>query len=126
MPWGVSDDVFVSEEDRAAPRNEKPAHCSQHGRLSGAVRADQARDLAGLCNEIQSTKHVSEPVTGDDVLQHDPHRSVSEIGVEDTGVALHLCSRTFGDLSAAVEDDHRIAEAHHEGHVVLHDEKRET
>ena len=48
-----------------------------------------------------------------------------EVGVEDARVALHLRRGALGDLAAAVEHDHGVAEAHHERHVVLDDEERE-
>src|SRR4030095_5037565 len=46
----------------------------------------------------------------------------SEIGANDLGVALDLRRRALRDLLAVVQDDDPVAEAHHQLHVVLHEQ----
>jgi hypothetical protein len=49
-----------------------------------------------------------------------------QVGVEDPGVVLYLSGAAREDRGALVEHDDRVAEPHHEGHVVLDDEERDA
>src|SRR6266545_2514208 len=46
----------------------------------------------------------------------------SEVGADDLGVALDLRRGALGDLLTVVQDDDPITEAHHQLHVVLHEQ----
>src|SRR5881628_2414629 len=50
----------------------------------------------------------------------------SEVGADDVGVRLHRSRCSLGDHRAVVEDDHGVAESHHDAHVVLDEKHRDA
>src|SRR5438105_1226809 len=50
----------------------------------------------------------------------------AEIGFDDPRIGLNRARRSFGDLLAVVEDEHRLAESHDHLHVVLDEQHRLT
>ncbi len=116
----------VAERDRAPARPQQAADGAQHRRLARAVRADQAGDPLGLDLEVEAAQHVAVAVAGDDALEDDALVISSPRYASSTAGSLCTCagvpSAIFG---AAVEHDHRVAEAHDDVHVVLDDQERQ-
>src|SRR5438105_3496487 len=50
----------------------------------------------------------------------------SQVSLNDAGVGLHLAGRSLRDLLAEVEADHAVGDAHHQVHVVLDDQHRQS
>src|SRR5437762_3840748 len=48
----------------------------------------------------------------------------AEIGFDDPRIGLDGARRSFGDLLAVIEDEHRLAESHDDLHVVLDEQHR--
>src|SRR5713226_7385077 len=48
----------------------------------------------------------------------------TEVGFNDALVGLDDAGRSLGDLVAVVENEHDLAQPHHDLHVVLHEEHR--
>ena len=50
----------------------------------------------------------------------------AEIGLDNTGIALHFLRRAFGDLPAEIQHRDAIADAHHQAHIVLDQQDRDA
>src|SRR5581483_5804175 len=55
-----------------------------------------------------------------------PLMSLPQVGVEDGGVGAYRVGRPGGDAGAAIHHDHRVAQPHHQVHVVLDDQEADA
>src|SRR5215472_1230510 len=107
LTWRLAGQPLAVQRDLAEPRPEQPADSGEQGRFPGSVRSH----------------HAGDPALHD--LQGYPTQDIAAaVGVEHPAVVTDLCWRPGDHRVPVVEDGHLVAQAHHELHVVLHDEER--
>src|SRR5581483_12492497 len=113
-------DAGAVEQDPAAAGPQQPGDGPQHGRLAGAVRADQGHDLALLHLERDALERGDVAVVGVEIVdsQHAAD-GPPEIGFDDLRLVLDHGRRPLGDLLTVVEHHDVVGDAHDDLHGVL-------
>ena len=103
----------------------------QRRRLAGAVRADQADDLARRDLERKAAHRVHAAVADVEIVDDEAvtllgsflgHRRLAEVGGSDVEVRADLRGRSLGQRRALVEHADAIADLHDQRHVVVDQE----